>query len=168
MMHSLSTFGLVKQTLKRIINRGEIANEEYSDECETLLKRRGEMYTLDEIATLNDLTYRAHHDCVLDHPDDYGRLEVANTKQRVYQHALRENKIALYQLIEQVREAGHDMSTWTPVRLPMRGFQPNFWGGTSMSSIKHDRHGMMVHQATCHRCSAIINTEEKEFLPCTH
>jgi hypothetical protein len=168
MTHALSTFGLVKQTLKRIINRGDIANEEYADACEKLLARRGEQYTLDEIAYLNDLTYRAHHDCVLDNPDDYSRLEVHNTKMRVYQHALRENKIALYRLIEEVRAAGHTMNTWSPVRLPMRGFQPSFWGGMSLSSIKHDKHGMMIYQATCTKCSAIINTEEKEFLPCTH
>jgi hypothetical protein len=164
--YNLEAFGLNKTTLKRILNLGEIANEEFAAECDALLSRRGKEYSLDELSKLNDMTYLAHHDCVLDNPDDYTRIEVHNTKERIRKHAEREAQIARYRLLEQAELAGHKLGTWTFVILPAFGYQPAFFGGHKRTRIEHSKEGLPVYKSTCTHCGLELRSDAQQVPDC--
>ena len=77
--HLLRDFGVRKSTLVR-----NFMDNDRGDDCDPvmrLLVERRQTYTLAEIEKLFGFLMTAHHECILENPDDYTPLEVHTAKQ---------------------------------------------------------------------------------------
>lgn len=77
--HLLRDFGVRKSTLVRNFMDNDRGSD--CDPVMRLLVERRQTYTLAEIEKLFGFLMTAHHECVLEHPEDYTPLEVYTAKQ---------------------------------------------------------------------------------------